>query len=193
MAKVSGPLMSMDASGKFGGAIVFSKWKGRNVVRQLVTPSNPRSQGQEDARNRTRVTGALQNWVNRCSEVVGGKISLVQHDGIVSDKDLIKAVTPAGYAWNGFLTASVIGAGGLTYDAAQSAWDVLKVANGAAWTAAAEGFDIPLAEVYQTIEGGAAGTPLTSGNVFFIYCYTMSLLTSMATPSAVPPVYNVEA
>lgn len=53
MAKVSGPLMSMDASGKFGGTIVFSKWKGRNVVRQLVVPANPNSAGQEAARNRT--------------------------------------------------------------------------------------------------------------------------------------------
>ena len=51
MAKVSGPLMSMDASGKFGGALVFSKWKGRNVVRQLVIPGNPNSAGQEAARN----------------------------------------------------------------------------------------------------------------------------------------------
>ena len=33
MAKTTGPLFSMDASGKFGGALVFGKWKGRNVVR----------------------------------------------------------------------------------------------------------------------------------------------------------------
>lgn len=43
MAVVSGPLMSLGASGKLGGAIVFSSWKGRPVVRQLVTPSNPQS------------------------------------------------------------------------------------------------------------------------------------------------------
>jgi len=35
--------MSLAASGKLGGAIVFSSWKGRPVVRQLVTPSNPKS------------------------------------------------------------------------------------------------------------------------------------------------------
>ena len=43
MVKVSGPMMSMDASGKLGDAVVFSKWKGRNYVRQLVKPSNPKS------------------------------------------------------------------------------------------------------------------------------------------------------
>ena len=50
MAKVKGPLMSMEASGKFGGALVFGTWKGRPTVRQLVTPTNPQTQGQEDAR-----------------------------------------------------------------------------------------------------------------------------------------------
>lgn len=46
MAIVNGPLLSLDASGKVAGAIVFSKWKGRPVVRQLVTPSNPQSAAQ---------------------------------------------------------------------------------------------------------------------------------------------------
>lgn len=38
--------MSFDASGSLGGAVVFSKWKGRPYVRQLVTPSNPQSASQ---------------------------------------------------------------------------------------------------------------------------------------------------
>jgi len=41
--KVTAPLFSLDASGSIGGAIVASKWKGRNYMRRLVTPSNPRS------------------------------------------------------------------------------------------------------------------------------------------------------
>lgn len=43
MARVTGPLMSMGASGKFGGAMVFGVWKGRPTVRKLVTPANPKS------------------------------------------------------------------------------------------------------------------------------------------------------
>lgn len=43
MAIVTGPLMSVDASGKFGGSMVFGKWKGRNYARKLVTPKNPKS------------------------------------------------------------------------------------------------------------------------------------------------------
>jgi len=43
MVKVAAPMFSLDASGSLAGAIVFSKWKGRNYVRQLVRPSNPKS------------------------------------------------------------------------------------------------------------------------------------------------------
>lgn len=43
MVKVNAPAMSLDASGSIAGAITFSKWKGRNYVRQLVRPANPKS------------------------------------------------------------------------------------------------------------------------------------------------------
>ena len=50
MAKVTGPLMSMSASGKIADAIVFFPWKGTNVVRQWLKPSNPQSSSQGDTR-----------------------------------------------------------------------------------------------------------------------------------------------
>ena len=50
MVKVTAPLMSQDASGSLGKSIVFAKWKGRNYVRQLVTPSNPRTVPQRGRR-----------------------------------------------------------------------------------------------------------------------------------------------
>jgi len=43
MVKVYGPMFSMDASGTLADTATFSKWKGRNYVRQRVVPSNPRS------------------------------------------------------------------------------------------------------------------------------------------------------
>lgn len=43
MAKVTGPLFSMSASGKLGNAIVHFGWKGLNVVRQYVIPANKMS------------------------------------------------------------------------------------------------------------------------------------------------------
>ena len=181
MAKVSGPLMSMDASGKFGGAIVFSIWKGRNVVRQLVVPANPNSAGQELARNRTRVTGAIQGWVNTSV--------LKAPTQTVTDKVRIKAVTPGGFAWNGFLTQTIIGSGGLTYTAAKAGYTALTAPQKEAWVDAAGVLAPVISEVYQTVEGGTAGTPITAGEVFFIYQYGLRLLGLADVPGAVPPTY----
>lgn len=45
MARVNGPLFSMEATGKMG-ELVFATWRGINTVRRLVVPSNPNTQGQ---------------------------------------------------------------------------------------------------------------------------------------------------
>lgn len=50
MAKVTGPLYSMGASGKIGDAMVFFPWKGLNVVRQWVMPVNKESADQGNQR-----------------------------------------------------------------------------------------------------------------------------------------------
>jgi len=41
MVRVNAPALSLEASGKLAGAIVFSCWKGRAYVRELVIPANP--------------------------------------------------------------------------------------------------------------------------------------------------------
>lgn len=60
MVKVIGPLGGFDASGSLAGSIVFSKWKGRNYVRRLVKPSNPKSPGQVGVRSMWKFLA--QNW-----------------------------------------------------------------------------------------------------------------------------------
>jgi hypothetical protein len=62
MVKLNGPMFSIDASGKLADAIVFSKWKGRNYARSLVTPSNPQSGGQVGMRRMLRFLS--QDWTN---------------------------------------------------------------------------------------------------------------------------------
>lgn len=44
--KVTGPMMSLSASGTFGGILTASIWKGRPYMRQRVDPSNPSTAGQ---------------------------------------------------------------------------------------------------------------------------------------------------
>jgi len=62
MVRVQAPAMSLDASGSLAGAIVFSKWKGRPYVRELVIPANPKSGGQVGIRAMLRFLS--QDWTN---------------------------------------------------------------------------------------------------------------------------------
>jgi len=50
MAKLKGPLFSLGASQQIGKALVYFPWKGLNVVREYVVPSNPRTTGQNTQR-----------------------------------------------------------------------------------------------------------------------------------------------
>jgi hypothetical protein len=181
MAKVSGPLFSMEASGAYAGSMVFGKWKGRQYVRQLVIPANPNSADQETARNRLRVTGAIQKWVNATLLKASGET--------LTDKARITAATPGGYAWNGYLVDNIIGTGGLTYNAAVVAYAALTAAEKTAWDTAAVALSPALAQVFQTVAGGAAGTPMAAGEVFFIYRYALNLLGLAAAPTGTPPTY----
>ena len=64
MAKVTGPLMSMSASGALGKALVYFPWKGYAVVREWLKPANPQSATQGDQRimmgGSGRATGKIQ-------------------------------------------------------------------------------------------------------------------------------------
>ena len=51
MAKLKAPLMSLGASGALGKALVFFGWKGLDVVREFVTPANPKTSGQTTQRD----------------------------------------------------------------------------------------------------------------------------------------------
>lgn len=50
MAKVTGPLFSISASGKIADAMVFFSWKGTNVVREWLKPANPQTANQGNQR-----------------------------------------------------------------------------------------------------------------------------------------------
>ena len=60
MAKVTGPFMSVDASGTIYNTLTASIWKGRNVIRGYVRPSNPKTAGQLVVR--TLLATAVAAW-----------------------------------------------------------------------------------------------------------------------------------
>lgn len=51
MAKLKAPLLSLGASGAIGKTLVFFAWKGLNVVREYVIPTNPRTKPQTTQRD----------------------------------------------------------------------------------------------------------------------------------------------
>lgn len=79
MARVTGPLMSFDASGSVAGSIVFSKWRGRNYVRRHAIPSNPRTPAQLCARSILAFLGS--GWKS-----IGGSPQASWEDGADSLK-----------------------------------------------------------------------------------------------------------
>ncbi len=50
MAKLKAPLFSLGASGAIGKALVYFPWKGLDVVREYVIPSNPKTTPQTTQR-----------------------------------------------------------------------------------------------------------------------------------------------
>ena len=60
MAKVTGPLFSLSASGQIAKTLVFMKWKGIADVRKYVIPANPNTAAQQT--QRAFITAALAMW-----------------------------------------------------------------------------------------------------------------------------------
>lgn len=181
MAKVTGPLMSVSASGAFAGSMVFANWKGTSYVRQLVIPLNPKTLGQETARNHARIAAASQAFFNRTAMKRSGETD--------TDKDLIKGLTPSGQAWNGYLVGQEIGTNGSNILAATAAYTALTAAQKSAWDTAAAAVVPPITEVAQTEAGGGYVTPATAGMVHFAGQYALAVMGLADTPGAVPPTY----
>lgn len=181
MAKVTGPLMSLEASGSVYGALTFAKWKGRPYVRSLVIPSNPQTTLQTDARNQMRVAAYAQRGMN---------LTALKYPGApVTDKALWTSNAPSGQAWNGYMVKTMIGVSGANYAAAQAAYAALLAADKTAWQAEALVVIPGVPSIPQDAPGGVAGVALTAGEAFFIYCWGASLAFGRPAPGAVPPAY----
>jgi len=187
MAKVEMPLMSAQASGKFGGVLVFANRMGTDVVRQLVIPSNPRSQPQQDTRNAMRVTAAAVRWVN-FNNTFGATRKMTGATG--TDKVRLTALaSAANETWNNLLVKQMTGTSMIDYDAAGVAWTA-NVANAAAWeTAAGTTLTYKFSAVPQVDASGVAGTPISPGEVFYRFIYAAQQLGMVTLAAATPTVY----
>lgn len=84
MVKVNAPALSLDASGSLAGTLVFSKWKGRNYVRQLTIPANPKSGGQVGVRAMFKFLSQIWDglsdankatWLDRAEQLVASNFN----------------------------------------------------------------------------------------------------------------------
>lgn len=116
MAKVVAPLGSFSASGKIGKSIVFFSHLGRNVVRGLVTPANPQSEGQGDSR-------LLLGGIGRSARAVARPSDFYTQ---------ITAQVPTGQTWvSNMITyiISVYGSGNTGVSALVSAYEAQAATN----------------------------------------------------------------
>ena len=60
MARVTGPFMSVDASGSIYNTLTASIWKGRNYIRGWFVPTNRKSEDQFTVR--TKLAAAVLEW-----------------------------------------------------------------------------------------------------------------------------------
>ncbi len=94
MAKVDGPLFSLEARGKIADAIVFFPWKGRHAVRRWLKPTNPRDVDQKIIRQKMAGIGKVVSRITSPSTTMpNGSAQVVA----------FKAKTPAAQIWNAYL------------------------------------------------------------------------------------------
>jgi hypothetical protein len=181
MAKTTGPLFSLEASGTVGKTVTYSHWKGRPYVRRRVIPLNPFETDQVAARNRIRVMAAGMFWANHTAQILSGESD--------TDKVRIKAITPDDVAWNGYLVDKGIGPGATSYTEAGVIWNGLSPGEMTAWDDAAAALVPPIDDVPQGQAGGGFGAVARKGMAFLNYMYALYKMELYTLPTAVPPTY----
>jgi len=154
MAKVTGPLFSLDARNAIGKAIVYSYWKGINYVRSRVIPKNPKADDQAEVRTYLGAVGKNNKAIERATVLLPVEAALLTQ---------IKEVTPADQSWASYFAKTSIGSASAAIKAAIAAYGLLLTAKKALWAAGAAsipltGFDI----------GYGISDPITGAEQLFI-------------------------
>ncbi len=122
MAKVTGALFSLEASGKFANALVFDR---RGYVRRYKRPTDPQTAAQGNVR---QVMLAAQRAIGTTG---------------TTTQDHVKEQAPTEYRWNSYLVQQIIGQNSAQWDASLAAFNALDAADQDAWTAEATSLGIP--------------------------------------------------
>lgn len=181
MARVTGPLMSMEASGTIGKTLTFANWVGRQYVRRWTRPANPQTADQMDQRNAFSIIGVGVSQANKCLQVNDSTTK--------TDEQAFRDKTPSGMRWNGYAQKVLTGSGAAGYNAAKAAWGAL--ADVSQWENAAEQLMPPVPSAPQYLAGGATAAAATPGEVLFIMNYGLYLIGARANvPGSTAPTYT---
>ena len=148
MAKVDGPLFSLEARGKIGEALVFFPWKGRHAVRRWLKPTNPRDIDQQLIRQKLASVGQTIGKILGVSTAVPNGSYAVQE---------WKTLTPATQIWNAYIVKKA-----LVDLASDNAWTTLMGAidgtgNVTVWQSCAE--EMGMKTLYATQDAYATDIP----------------------------------
>jgi hypothetical protein len=161
MAKVNGPLMSMEASGTVGNTITFDR---RGFVRTRVIPTNPQTDTQGNARQKLLA-------VQKALRFLGATVIAA-----------VKSLAPTSYRWNSYLVAQVIGAGSADFDAAATAFAALGSTAIGHWDDEATSLGLTAQSIPY-----ASDTAISGGLALFAVAralYRLGLNTSAGAPGA---------
>lgn len=182
MARVTGPLMSMEASGTIGKTLTFANWVGRQYVRRWTRPTNPQSADQMTHRNAYSIMGVGMSWANKNIQVNSSTTK--------TDEQAFRDKTPSGMRWNGYVQKVMTGSNGAGAAAAKLAWNAISGSQ-STWESLANSLNPPVGSAPQYAAGGAADPAATPGQVLFYINYALYLIGERTTPpDATPPTYT---
>jgi len=141
MAKVNGPLMSMEASGTIADTITFDR---RGFVRTRVIPANPQTADQGNVRQKLLA-------IQKALRFIGAAVVAV-----------VRTLAPTSYRWNSYLLSQVLGAGSTEFNASRTAYNALTAPERAEWEAKAVAIGITEQSITY-----AADDPVSPGLALF--------------------------
>jgi hypothetical protein len=151
--------MSMDATGTLNKTLVFSTGGG---VRIWCKPSNPKSEGQGDARQKFAAVQAAM-------KLAGAAVITA-----------IKAVATVASQWNSYIVGKAIGTNAANFDAYSAAFTALTATPMGLWDTAFDAIIVPEV-VYALMDKPS------KGRAAFVVCsalYANGIVTSPGTPGA---------
>lgn len=185
MAKVIMPLASAKASGQIAKMLVYFAWKGINVIRGYVVPSNPNTAGQQA--QRTKFTNAVDKFHDTAlialDKTAWNLFATIFAEAMSGFNAFVKKFIQgaiAGVAWNKVYNAVFTdqAAGHLQLVVTtDSVGAVLKLKYGESKTFMPNVLNSAGAGANQTFDI----TPLVSGVIYFIQVYTNALGTDCWT------------